>query len=294
MSQAIVVAVDGTPAADRAVEWLAGYRGEPSRIHLIAVNVQPPPLTLWPKPSLDVRSVEEALVTRGLQVAASAVARLQAAGLRAEATVALGLPVEGLVREAQSRGAGLIVMGTRGHGALRGFALGSVAMRVVHASPLPVCLVRPESALPAQLGRSLRALLAVDGSDAALHAAQALVAWRPWLGELDVEVVSVQQPLTYVEAVMPPHDDVTRQWGREAGEAAARPVLDLLAGAGIAHRLHLSLGDPAGEIVRLAGETGCELVALGTRGLGAAHHAFIGSVALKVAAHVAVPAVLVK
>jgi nucleotide-binding universal stress UspA family protein len=46
--------------------------------------------------------------------------------------------------------------------------------------------------------------------------------------------------------------------------------------------------------VHLAAETGCELVVMGTRGLGAAHYALIGSVALKVAAHAAMPVILVR
>jgi nucleotide-binding universal stress UspA family protein len=71
-------------------------------------------------------------------------------------------------------------------------------------------------------------------------------------------------------------------------------ALDRLAQEGIPTTVHQALGDPAAEIVRLANETGCDVVAMGTRRLGAAHHAFIGSVALKVAANAPVPAVLVK
>jgi len=167
-------------------------------------------------------------------------------------------------------------------------------MRIVHASPVPVCLVRPESRLPAQLGRKLRVLLALDGSEPALRAAAALASWRGWLGELDVQMVYVQPPLTYLATALPPHDDVIRQWSTEAGESAARPARQLLAKEGIAHHLHLTVGDPATEIVHLAEEAGCELIAMGTRGLGAAHHAFVGSAGLKVAAHAAVPTVLVR
>ena len=188
----------------------------------------------------------------------------------------------------------MIVMGTRGHGAIRGFALGSVAMRVAHASPLPVCLVRAESRLPAQLGRALRVMLAVDGSAPALRAAQVLVAWRDWLGELDVQIAYVQQPLSYLEAVLPPHDDVIQQWSTQAGESATQAVRDLFAREGVRHHLHLSVGDAAAELVHLATQASCELLVLGTRGLGAAHHAFVGSVALKAAAHAAMPVMLVK
>jgi nucleotide-binding universal stress UspA family protein len=38
----------------------------------------------------------------------------------------------------------------------------------------------------------------------------------------------------------------------------------------------------------------CELLVLGSRGLGAAHHALIGSVALNAAALAAMPVMLVK
>ncbi len=59
------------------------------------------------------------------------------------------------------------------------------------------------------------------------------------------------------------------------------------------YRLHEAEGDAAHEIVRLARELASELIVMGTRGLGAVHHALIGSVALKVAQASPVPMVLV-
>ncbi len=165
---------------------------------------------------------------------------------------------------------------------------------MAHASQIPLCLVRGESKLPAKLGSGIRAMLAIDGSEAALRAARALASWRSWLGELDVQIVYVQQPLTFLETVLPPHDDVIQQWSTRAGEDATRAVRELFAREGIQTHLHLAIGDPAREIVHFATETGCELLVMGTRGLGAAHHALVGSVALKAAAHAAVPVVLVK
>jgi nucleotide-binding universal stress UspA family protein len=53
------------------------------------------------------------------------------------------------------------------------------------------------------------------------------------------------------------------------------------------------VGDPALEVRTLAAQTASELIALGTRGLGAAHHALIGSVALKAAVLSPVPVMLV-
>jgi nucleotide-binding universal stress UspA family protein len=263
-------------------------------LHVLATNVQTRPVTIWPEATIDVRSVEEALLANGREIAERAISRLRASGLNAEAAVRLGFPAEALLREAESRGAELLVMGTRGHGVLGGFAIGSVALRVAHGSRIPVCLVRGESKLPSKLGIAMRTLLAVDGSEAALRAAGALASWRSWLGELDVQIVYVQQPLTYLETVLPPHDDVIQQWSTRAGEDATRAVSELLAKEGVRSHLHLTIGDPAREIAHLAEDTGCELLVMGTRGMGAAHHALVGSVALKVAAQAAMPVVLVK
>ena len=129
--------------------------------------------------------------------------------------------------------------------------------------------------------------------DLALRAARRLAAWRAWLGELEVHILWVQQPLTYLETVMPPHDDVVGQWSRKDGDKATRAVVALLRREGIARRVHFSVGDPALEARSLVEDTGAELVALGTRGLGAAHHALVGSVALKAAVACPVPALLV-
>jgi len=294
VAHTVLLAVDGTPSADRAVELLASYRGERSELEIVATNVQRRPIAIWPEAAIDARAIEEALRARGREVTEKAVSRLRSAGLGAEAAVRLDFVAEGILREAEIRSAGWVVMGTRGHGALGGYAIGSVALRVTHASPIPVCLVRAESRLPSRLGRAMRAMLAVDGSEAALRAAGALVQWRSWLGELDVQIVYVQEPLTYLETVLPPHDDVIRQWSGRAGEEATRAVRELLARENIRSDLHLAVGDPANEIVQLASDTGCELLVMGTRGLGAAHHALVGSVALKAAAHAAVPVVLVR
>jgi len=294
VAHTVLLAVDGTPSADRAVELLASYMGERSELKIVAINVQTRPIAIWPEAAIDARAIEQALLARGREVTEKAVSRLRSAGLRAEAAVRLGFVTEGILREAEIRSAGWVVMGTRGRGALGGYAIGSVALRVTHASAIPVCLVRAESRLPSRLGRATRAMLAVDGSEAALRAAGALVQWRSWLGELDVQIVYVHEPLTYLETVLPPHDDVIRQWSGRAGEEATRAVRELLGGENIRSDLHLTVGDPANEIVRLASDTGCELLVMGTRGLGAAHHALVGSVASKAAAHAAVPVVLVR
>ena len=289
----ILLPVDGSPAASRATELLAGYAGEVARLVPWVLNVQSRPLTFWPG-ALDVVAVEAALMDAGRSAIKPAVERLAAAGFAAEAAVRLGLPADTILREARARDAELIVMGTRGAGAVQGFALGSVALRVVQGAAVPVLLVKPEDRLPGGLGKRLRVLLAMDGSVPALRAAERLVAWRDWLGELEVQLAYVQAPLPLLQAILPPHDDVIGQWSTREGEQATQKARELFSTAHIAHHLHLTVGDPAHEVMVLAERTQADLIALGTRGLGAAHHALIGSVALKSAVVSPVPVQLVQ
>jgi len=285
----ILLPFDGGPAALRALELLAGYAGEPAALAPTVLNVQSRPVTLWPGASIDPGALEAALIDAGRSVLKPAVSRLAAAGIAAQAAVRLGAVAPTILGfEAE-----LIVMGTRGEGLLQGFALGSTALRIVHGKGPPVMLVKPEDRLPGMLGQRLRVLLAMDGSAPALRAAQRLAAWRGWLGELEVHLAYVQQPLSLLQAVLPPHDDVIGQWSTQEGEQATQKARELFTREKIAHHLHLTVGDPAREVMVLAQTTSADLVALGTRGLGAAHHALVGSVALKAAALSPVPVLLV-
>jgi nucleotide-binding universal stress UspA family protein len=294
MTIRLLVPFDGSPAARRAVELLAGYAGDVSLLAAVALNVQMRPVSLWPGPSFAPGAIEAALLEAGRNVLAPALASLTAAGIAARAEVRLGVPAASILREAAVQMADAVVMGTRGAGALQGFALGSVALRVAHGEGPPVILVKPEDRLPATFGKRLRVLLAMDGSEPAMRAAERLVAWRAWLGELDVQLVYVQQPLTVLQAVLPPHDDVMDQWSTKEAEQAAQSARDLFRRERVGHHMHITVGDPAAQVCALAVQTSSDFVALGTRGLGAAHHALVGSIALKAAASSPVPVMLVR
>ena len=203
----------------------------------------------------------------------------------------IGVPAQAILDEAAARRADLIVMGTRGRGGLS--ALGSVAMRVAHGSHLPTILVRHDARLPAELGLRVRALVPVDGSDHALKAAARLAGWSDWLGTTGADLLYVQPPLPLIQALVPPHDDVVEHWGGRESEQATRGAREVLTRNAIEHQVHSVAGEPAQRIAQLAAEMGSDLVVMGTRGLGAAHHALLGSVALKVAELSPVPVALV-
>ncbi|HEU4441916.1 MAG TPA: universal stress protein [Burkholderiales bacterium] len=293
MTTKLLVPFDGSPAALRAVELLAGYAGDPAALAAVLLNVQSRPLSLWPGAGLSAGAIDAALLDDARRTLEPAALRLRSSGIGAEAQVRLGMAAEVILREARACQAHAVLMGTRGAGALDGFALGSVALRVAHGDAPPVILVKPGDRLPAALGRRLRVLVAMDGSAPALRAVERLVAWRGWLGELEVHLAYVQRPLTMLEHVLPPHDDVLGQWSTQEGREATQAARELLRDARIDQHLHLTVGEPALELRTLAAQTSCDLVAMGTRGLGAAHHALLGSVALKTAAASGVPVMLV-
>lgn len=290
----VLLPSDRSAASLQAVRMLADYRGDRARIQPVLLNVQRPVLRAWPGHGLDRAAVEDALREAGMAELRAAQEMLSGAGFAPELVVRLGHAPQAIVDQAQRADVGAIVMGTRGHGALGGFALGSVALRVAQSAERPVVLVKPESTLPAGLGTHVRIVLPVDGSEAATIAAVRIGRCGDALGRLQVDVVHFQQPLTVMEAMAPPHRDALSHWsGREADEAVAGARRALRA-SGVEHEIHILAGDPATGIARFAQERGADLIAMSTRGLGALHHAFIGSVALKTSYLSAVPVALLR
>lgn len=290
MSETLLLPVDASPASEQAVRLLCAWRGEKSAIAPVVLNVQQRPVSLWPQPLPDPGAIESALREAGARVVEPARAALAKAGLAVEHAVRLGIPAQAILEEAGRHPAGAIVMGTRARHGLS--SLGSVATRVVHGSAVPVVLVTPEARLPAAFGVRLQVLLPVDGSAHSLRAVDCLVRWRAWLGELSVDLLYAQAPLTVIEALLPPHRDALKHWGGGDAEHATREARARLEAAGIRHELKISAGEPAACIAGHARDAGCEFIVMGTRGLGAAHHALIGSVALNTMERAGVPVTL--
>lgn len=91
---------------------------------------------------------------------------LQKRGLEVSLKIAVGKPHAVILEEAERLQATLIALTSRGRGVLPGLRLGSVAARVLTASPVPVLVVRPERRGKFWVApRRLRSLLVpLDGS----------------------------------------------------------------------------------------------------------------------------------
>ncbi len=138
----VLVATDGSPASAGAVEFAVDLAAE-HQANLVAVHVVPAfdvvdvdadAVGLPHEPTQRERSVvEDAGTVAAARGVSATTALLPGAGV-ADAIV-------GYVNECD---ADLIVVGSRGHGAVRNMLLGSVSLGVLRKSTLPVLVVRGE------------------------------------------------------------------------------------------------------------------------------------------------------
>lgn len=131
-----VVGIDGSTGSDNAVRWAERYAAATtSRLILMAVCHYPVPLTV----GLASDYLSEGDARRAIFDAHHSL-RLPARFV--QTSIVWGLPAEELVRAA-NHSADLLVVGSRGRGALASNVLGSVSSYCVHHADVPVVVVRP-------------------------------------------------------------------------------------------------------------------------------------------------------
>ena len=137
----ILVAVDGSVMADRAVVHAAGLARDIPGAHVLLLNVQP--VLEHPRSggllNAEVRTELQAL---GEQAARQARTLLDEAGVVYEFDVVFGHPAEVIARVAREKACTEIVIGTRGFGDFQSGLMGSTAHRVIELSDLPVTLLK--------------------------------------------------------------------------------------------------------------------------------------------------------
>ncbi|MEE1742911.1 MULTISPECIES: universal stress protein [unclassified Streptomyces] len=150
MNRRIVVGLDGSAESIAAAHWAARealLRSAP--LHLVHAEIWSPPQGVPATGSEERRQAARILLREASDELLDKHPRLE---ISAESYD--GQPAASLARAAT--GAGMVVLGSRGLGTLKGFVLGSVGMAVVHSVERPVVLVRStEDALPHAQGRHL-------------------------------------------------------------------------------------------------------------------------------------------
>jgi nucleotide-binding universal stress UspA family protein len=293
----ILLATDASKEANLAARTAVAIAEKTgSELHTVLVGLSTAYIGIGPPEIADIPAPrQEELDEEAQRLLVDQVWQIEAAGgAVTRAHLRTGRPDEEIVALAEEISAGLIVVGSRGLGAIRRALMGSVSDSVVRHAHCPVLVVREDEE---PVSSSSRILLATDGSaEAALSARTAADIADKFGSELHV---------VYVVHLLPMSSElsyVASRAYREAYEEAEQEAQRLLdeqvrmvqeAGGKVA-QAHLVTGRPDEEVVRLSEELGAGLIALGSRGLGGLKRALMGSVSDSVVRHAHCPVLVMR
>ena len=283
MLRRILVGLDGSPLAETVldvVRMLALRLG--AEVDLVHVTHVPVALG-GPERSLDaVLADEQARARTYLEGAAAKVA---SADVRVRTTALWGNAGKEIVDHAEREGADLIVLATHGRSGMQRWLYGSVADSVLHATRMPLLLLRPaaDRRVPAEIPR---VVVPLDGSalaETALPMAEELArALR-----VPISLVRVVEMLGLAFAGDPfggAYVDYTPML--DEMRTAAQEYLDRIAAAlrrkDLAVEARAVIGLPVETITGIAGEKPGTLVTLTTHGRTGWRALVLGSIARRV------------
>lgn len=139
MFEKMLVATDGSADAAEALKY-AGDLAMRDDAQVVVVHAFESVPSYLGEPMRD--QIMERHVSRARDLASEATQVLQSRGVSTEVEVLEGPPADAILRVADTRGVDLIVMGSRGRGAMTSLLLGSVSHRVLAHAHAPVLIVR--------------------------------------------------------------------------------------------------------------------------------------------------------
>ncbi len=141
----ILVCVDGSELALEAVRYALLIKQEGLTSNFLLATVQEPTYLYEMVLAPDADVLERVSGAVGSRALAGAEALFNAAGIPFDREIGSGEPTATLVELAERHGCDAIILGARGLGALRNALLGSVSQGVLHASRLPVTIVKHDA-----------------------------------------------------------------------------------------------------------------------------------------------------
>ena len=142
--KSVLLPIDGSPCALRAVELILAKRAryshpEEMAIHLVNVQL---PFTVEDIRWASKEQVNEYYQGRSERETREACALLDRAGVGYTRHDLVGEAAEEIAALAETLACDQIVMGTHGRGALQGLLMGSTTTKVIHLAKVPVQLVK--------------------------------------------------------------------------------------------------------------------------------------------------------
>jgi nucleotide-binding universal stress UspA family protein len=287
----ILMATDGSEdallAAQAAIDLSGRTRAE---LHVVHVwqDLRPPAL---PAMAMDEysRAYEQWKRDAGELLDEEAERLRSAGGTLAGAYVREGRTPEEISRLAEELNVDLVIIGSRGLGAIKRLVMGSVSEGVVHLATCPTLVVRGgEWAWPPS-----RLIIGDDASEEARRAGE-LAASIGKLFDARALLVRVYPQVTVFKARRIVHTRASEELLKEGKRSLEKRAAELESVLGTRPEIRVTSGDAAATIQE-ATEEGREptLVAVGRRGLGAVRHLALGSVSSGVLRAVSGPVLIV-
>lgn len=294
----ILLPVNDTPASRAAAQFVASrcdLLGANPKVVLISAQL---PLSSQAARVIGAKQVRS-IHRHDADLALKPVQRILAdAGIKAPALIALGPAGERIAAAADKTKADLIIMGSRGLGALKGLFFGSVTNAVLAHTQVPILVLRgkPPLAVAQKVG------IAIDGSAFGKAAVRFVVKHREWFGMGSKFTLIHVAPDFVMPALAGLGGAAAPIWGEEELKAlqdasfarAIPPATEKLKVAGLAFdeaRLIGSAGDRIAEYVK---KHKLDLLVLGSHGYGGFKAAVLGSVAARVASRCNTPMLLIR
>jgi nucleotide-binding universal stress UspA family protein len=139
----LLVPIDGSDHAQRALDYALKLAKENVPVELHILTVQPEPNVYG---EIQVYITEERMAQlqrrHSEDMLAPALKAARNAGVTHTSEIVIGNPASTIAKRADELGCDGIVMGTQGRDAMGSVLMGSVALKVVHLTKLPVTLVK--------------------------------------------------------------------------------------------------------------------------------------------------------
>jgi nucleotide-binding universal stress UspA family protein len=284
----VLIAIDSSPASERVIDEAAARPWPEGTIFSVMNVVDVQRFAGLPALIEDAQREADALVKAGTE-------KLSRTGHKAFSEVITGVPRRAISEYAKEWRADLIMVGSHGHSAIGRFLLGSVAQAVLRIAPCPVEIVRSPSGGFIPSSQPRKVLLATDGSECSLAAAN-WVAARPWAVGTVFKIIGVEE-LVFLETPMAASplasiypaslleellaDAHTRAVNAVEG---ARKILEQ-AGLQVLDERPIPVGDPRTIILDVAQAWPADLIVLGSHGRRGLDRFLTGSVSEAVALH---------
>jgi nucleotide-binding universal stress UspA family protein len=290
MEHAILVPLDGSPAAEHALTWassIAQQNGSP--LQLVRVHVPPAPLMVGSELASDV------MLDAAIRKIESTYLEEMAARLGKAVTIPVhqslleGATADAIDDHAKAVKADLIVITSHGRGAFARFWLGSVADKIIRHAPAPILVVRPvDDQAPNLSDRPAiqRLVIPLDGSLLAERIIEPAIKLGKTFGA-EYSLVLILEAVENIETLSEMKAKIPGGWMPEATQKKAETYLEKVAHhmrghSVIVHTKVIPHGSAAAGILDYSKTHGRPVIALATHGRSGLKRLILGSVADKI------------